>query len=88
MEELLFSQASLALLVRIRRKLEREFGFDFRLSDRRQILELLTAAAASPDRGIRHDYHAFLAALDRRQRDHLQRLGIRIPDILEAETAG
>jgi len=84
MEELLFSQASLALLVRIRRKLEREFGFDFQLADRQQILELLTAAAASPDTAIRRDFHAFLAALDPVQRDHLQRLGIRIPDAIEA----
>ncbi len=80
MEELLFSQASLALLVRIRRRLEREFGFAFRLSDRRQIVDLLTAASASPDRAIRRDFHDFLAALEPRQRDQLQRLGIPVPE--------
>jgi len=79
MEELLFSQAGMAILVRIRRKLEEEFGFAFRLADRQQILELLTAASASPDRAIRRDFHDFLDTLDSRQRTRLQRLGIPVP---------
>ena len=84
MEALLFSQASLSRLVRIRRKLEEEFGFEYRLADRRQILELLTAASASPDRAIRRDYHEFLASLDPRQRARLQGLGIPVPETIEA----
>ncbi len=85
MEALLFSQASLSRLVRIRRRLEEEFGFEYRLADRHQILELLTAASASPDRAIRRDFHEFLDTLDSRQRTRLQNLGIPVPE-METET--
>ncbi|HID50008.1 MAG TPA: hypothetical protein EYP40_10440 [Chromatiales bacterium] len=80
MGNLIFSQAGMAQLVKIRRQMEREFGFRFRLANTENFLELLNAAAISPDPSIRACFKDFLADLSPEQRQRLQQLGLDLPE--------
>lgn len=80
MGNLIFSQAAMAQLVKIRRQMEREFGFQFKLADTDNFLELLKAAAISPDPLIRACFQDFLAGLDAEQRQRLHQLGLDLPE--------
>lgn len=79
MDELVFSQACLAKLVQIRRRLEREFGYRFQLAQKAHLAELLTAAAVNPDIHIRQLFLDFVSCLDASQQQALAELGIRLP---------
>jgi hypothetical protein len=85
MGTLIFSQAGMAKLVKIRRRMEREFGFHFKLADTDNFIELLMAASISPDPHIRKCFLDFLASLNREQRTRLHQLGLDVPDNITAQ---
>ncbi len=80
MDELLFSQACLAKLVQIRRRLEQEFGYGFRLAEKDHLAELLTAAAVNPDIHIKQLFQDFATGLTGQQQQRLRELGIKLPE--------
>lgn len=80
MGNLLFSQACMVKLVEIKRNLERDLGYKFKLLDTDDLVDLLMAAALSSDKNIRHSYLDFLKRLDQNQLDELGHLGLDLPD--------
>ncbi|MCG6887205.1 MAG: hypothetical protein LJE74_08355 [Proteobacteria bacterium] len=82
MENLIFSQAGVAQLVKIRRQIEHEFGFQFKLADTESFIDFLTAASISPDSSIRACFMDFLTNLNQEQRQRLQSLGLDLPNHL------
>jgi len=86
MDELLFSQSALAKLVQIRRRLEQEFGYGFRLAEKEHLAELLTAAAVNPDVRIKQLFQDFVTGLTLKQQQRLRDLGIRLPEAAISET--
>jgi hypothetical protein len=85
MDELLFNQSSLTKLVQIRRRLEQEFGYGFRLSRKDHLAELLTAAAVNPDIRIKQLFQDFATGLTGQQQQRLRELGIKLPEAAISE---
>ncbi len=79
MEELVFTQKCLSKLVEIRREMEKEFGCSYRLSSNNQVVDLLRAAAYSPDEEIQKCFRDFLQGLTQQQLKMITDLGVSLP---------
>jgi len=80
MSTLVFSQHSLSCLVRISRLLDKELGFQFKLSSRPQLAELLRASSISPVQEVRQCFLDMIEDMDEIQRDHIISMGVSVPE--------
>ena len=79
MGELVFTQQCLSKLVKIRREMEKEFGYNYQLSSNNHLVDLLRAAAYSPDEEIQQCFHDFLQGLSKQQLKIITDLGVSLP---------
>ncbi len=79
MGEIVFTQECLAKLVKIRREIEKEFGYSYQLSSNHHLVDLLRAAAFSPDEDIQQCFLDFLQGLNKQQINKITELGISLP---------
>ena len=79
MGEIVFTQECLAKLVKIRREIEKEFGYSYQLSSNHHLVDLLRAAAFSPDEDIHRCFLDFLQGLNKQQINKITELGISLP---------
>ena len=79
MGELVFTQKCLAKLVQIRREMEKEFGYNYELSSNNEVVDLLRAAAYSPDVEIQQCFRDFLQGLNKQQLKMITDLGVSLP---------
>ena len=79
MGEIVFTQQCLSKLVKIRREMEKEFGYSYQLSSSHHLVDLLRAAAFSPDEEIQECFRDFLQGLNKQQRKKITDLGISLP---------
>ncbi len=79
MEELVFTQKCLSKLVQIRRKMEKEFGCSYQISSNNHVVDLLRAAAYSPDEEIQNCFRDFLQGLTPQQLKMITDLGVSLP---------
>ena len=79
MGELVFTQQCLSKLAQIRREMEKEFGYSYRLSSSNHLVVLLRAAAYAPDEEIQQCFRDFLQGLDKKQLKKIAELGISLP---------
>ncbi len=79
MNQLVFSQRSLSYLARINRMLVKELGFQFSLSNREHLTELLRASAVSPVSEIKQCFIEFARDLNEKQRDYISEMGVSLP---------
>jgi len=79
MEELVFTQQCLSKLVKIRREMEKEFGYNYQLSSNNHLVDLLRAAAYSPDEEIQQCFRDFLKGLTKQQLKKITELGVSLP---------
>ena len=80
MGEIVFTQECLSKLVKIRRELEKEFGYTYQLSSNHHLVELLRAAAFSQDEEIQQCFRDFLQGLNKQQIKKITDLGINLPE--------
>ena len=86
MGELVFTQQCLSKLVQIRREMEKEFGYNYQLSSDNNLVDLLRAAAYSPDEEIQRCFHDFLHGLTKQQLKKITDLGVSLPADFASET--
>jgi len=79
MGELVFTQQCLSKLVKIRREMEKEFGYNYQLSSNNHLVDLLRAAAYSPDEEIQQCFRDFLQGLSKKQLKIITDLGVSLP---------
>ena len=79
MGELVFTQHCLSKLVQIRRELEKEFGYNYQLSSNNHLVDLLRAAAYSPDEEIQRCFRDFLHGLTKQQLKKITDMGVSLP---------
>ncbi len=79
MGEIVFTQQCLSKLVKIRREMEKEFGYTYQLSSNHHLVDLLRAAAFSTDDEIQECFRDFLQGLDKHQIKKITDLGISLP---------
>jgi hypothetical protein len=79
MGELVFTQQCLSKLVKIRREMEKEFGCNYQLSSNNHLVDLLRAAAYSPDEEIQQCFRDFLQGLSKQQLKIITDLGVSLP---------
>jgi hypothetical protein len=79
MGELVFTQQCLSKLVKIRREMEKEFGYNYQLSSNNNLVDLLLAAAYSPDEEIQQCFRDFLQGLSKQQLKIITDLGVSLP---------
>jgi len=79
MGELVFTQQCLSKLVQIRREMEKEFGYNYQLSSNNNLVDLLRAAAYSPDEEIQRCFRDFLQGLTKQQLKKITDLGVTLP---------
>lgn len=79
MGEIVFTQECLAKLVKIRREIEKEFGYSYQLSSNHHLVDLLRAAAFSTDEDIQQCFLDFLQGLNKQQINKITELGISLP---------
>jgi len=79
MGEIVFTQQCLSKLVKIRREMEREIGYTYQLSSNQHLMDLLRAAAFSPDEEIQECFRDFLQGLNKQQIKTITDLGISLP---------
>lgn len=79
MGEIVFTQQCLTKLVKIRREMEKEFGYTYQLSSSHHLVDLLRAAAFSSDEEIQECFREFLQGLNQHQIKKINDLGISLP---------
>lgn len=79
MGELVFTQQCLSRLAKIRREIEKEFGYTYQLSSNSHLVDLLRAAAYAEDQEIQRCFQDFLQGLDKKQLKMISDLGINLP---------
>ena len=79
MGELVFTQQCLSRLAKIRREIEKEFGYTYQLSSNSHLVDLLRAAAYAEDQQIQQCFHDFLQGLDKQQLKQIADMGINLP---------
>lgn len=79
MRELVFNQQCLSKLVKIRREMEKEFGYNYQLSSSTQVIDLLQAAAYSPHTEIQQCFRDFLQGLTNQQLRVISDMGVSLP---------
>ena len=79
MGEIVFTQQCITKLVKIRRELEKEFGYTYQLSSNHHLVDLLRAAAFSSDEEIQQCFRDFLQGLNQQQMKKIYDLGISLP---------
>lgn len=79
MGEIVFTQQCLSKLVKIRREMEREIGYTYQLSSNHHLVDLLRAAAFSPDEEVQQCFRDFLQGLNKQQIKTITDLGVSLP---------
>lgn len=79
MRDLVFNQQCLSKLVKIRREMEKEFGYNYQLSSSTQVIDLLQAAAYSPHAEIQQYFRDFLQGLTKQQLKIISDMGVSLP---------
>lgn len=79
MGDLVFTQKCLSKLVQIRREMKKEFGGNYQLSNSNQVVDLLRAAAYSPDDEIQQCFRDFLQGLTKQQLKKITEMGVSLP---------